>query len=42
MTRGHPPTLHNLSLSNLVNSHFLDERCFDFHFLDDDFFGQPI
>jgi len=27
----------NLSISNLVNSHFLDERWFDFHFLDNDF-----
>jgi hypothetical protein len=27
----------NLSISNLVNSHFLDERRFDFHFLDNDF-----
>ena len=32
-----PPTLHNLSLSNLVNSHFLDERWFDLHSLDNDF-----
>src|SRR5262245_33095596 len=40
----HPPTLHITSLSNLVNSHFLDERWFDFHFLDNDFhfFGQPM
>src|SRR5215831_9997709 len=28
MTRGHPPILYNLSPSNLVNSHFLDERWF--------------
>jgi hypothetical protein len=27
----------NLSISNLVNSHFLDKRWFDFHFLDNDF-----
>jgi hypothetical protein len=33
----HPPTLHNTSLSNLVNSHFLDERWFDLHSLDNDF-----
>jgi hypothetical protein len=27
----------NLSISNLVKSHFLDERWFDFHFLDNGF-----
>jgi hypothetical protein len=33
----------NLSISNLVKSHFLDERWFDFHFLDKTFFfGQPM
>jgi hypothetical protein len=40
----HPPTLHNTSLSNLVNSHFLNERWIDLHFLDKrlSFFGQPM
>jgi hypothetical protein len=37
MIRSRLPTLHNLSLSNLVNLHFLDERWFDWHFLDKDF-----
>jgi hypothetical protein len=33
MISGRPPTLHNLSISNLVNLHSLDN---DFHFLDND------
>jgi hypothetical protein len=34
MIKGRPPTLHNLSISNSVNLHSLDN---DFHFLDNDF-----
>jgi hypothetical protein len=34
MISGRPPTLHNLSISNLVNLHSLDN---DFHFLDNHF-----
>jgi hypothetical protein len=26
-TKGRPPILHSVSLSNLVNSHFLDATC---------------
>jgi hypothetical protein len=37
MTSSHPPTLHKLSISDLVNAHFLNERWFDLHFLDNDF-----
>ena len=37
MTQGHPPKSKQSQLRNLVNSHFLDERWFDFHFLDNDF-----
>ena len=37
MTSSRPPTLHNLSISDLVNSQFLDERWFGLHFLDNDF-----
>jgi hypothetical protein len=37
MTQGHPPKSKQSQLRNLVNSHFLDDRWFDLHFLDNDF-----